>query len=190
MSATSSLRRGFLAVVPPTVVVRSLDDALEPVRAAAPPRLTWTRQSQWHFTVRFLGPVHDVHALLGAVGERVVDVPVFTAGLGGTGAFPSARSASVVWVGLDEGADAMAALAAAVGRATEPIGYPPERQSFTPHLTVARARRPLPVGSLLASIGAGPFGRAWDVREVVLFESDTRSTGAVHREIAAVPLGA
>ena len=42
----------------------------------------------------------------------------------------------------------------------------------------------------MTSAERGPFGRAWDVRELVLFESDTRSTGAVHREIAVLPLGA
>jgi RNA 2',3'-cyclic 3'-phosphodiesterase len=184
-----ALRRGFLAVVPPRDVLVAVDEVLAPVRAAAPPRLTWSRPTQWHLTVQFLGEVADVDAVLDAVGDGVAGTRPFRLGLGGSGAFPSAARASVVWIGTDEGEDELGRLASSVGGATADQGYDIDDRPFTAHLTVARCRRPLPVGSVVASIGDGPFGRAWDVREVVLFESDTRPTGAVHREVAAVPLG-
>ncbi|MFI5046410.1 MAG: RNA 2',3'-cyclic phosphodiesterase [Acidimicrobiia bacterium] len=188
--SAGSLRRGFLSVVPPPDVLAALDEALVPVRTVAPPRLSWSRPSQWHLTAQFLGPVADVDALVRAVGRTVAGESVFAVGLGGVGAFPSPDRASVVWVGLDEGVDALASLAGAVERATAPLGYQSEGRPYAAHLTVARARRPCPVGSVLASIGDGPFGRTWDVREIVLFESDTRPTGAVYREVAHVPFGA
>ena len=184
-----ALRRGFLAVVPPGDVLAALDAALAPVRAVAPPRLSWSRPSQWHLTLQFLGPVGDVDALVQAVVAGMHEERVFAAGLGGAGAFPSAEHASVVWVGIDEGTEALASLAGAVEAATAPLGYEPESRPFAAHLTVARGRRPCRVGSVLASIGEGPFGRAWDVREVVVFESDTRPSGGVYREVAVLPLG-
>ena len=190
VGSARTLRRGFLAVVPPPDALAALDDALGPVRAVAPPRLSWSRPSQWHITVQFLGPVADVDALVAAVGDVVGATDVFTTGLGGAGAFPAAERASVLWVGLDEGAAALGALAGAVEGETAALGYVADDRPFTAHLTVARSRRPCAVGSLLAAIGEGPFGRAWDVREIVLFESDTRPTGAVHREIAVLALGA
>ena len=110
-------------------------------------------------------------------------------GLGGAGAFPSPTRASVVWIGLDQGAADLAAMAGAVASATRPLGHEPDTRPYTAHVTVARARRPLPVGSVLDAIGDGPVGPAWDVREVVLMESDTRPSGAVYREVAAFPLG-
>ena len=184
----ASLRRAFLAVVPPPDVVAALDVALAAARGVAPPGVSWSRSSQWHVTLQFLGAVVDVDAVVEAVAVGVRDVDGFDARLGGAGAFPSPGRASVVWVGLGEGSDAMATLAARVAAATEPLGYPAEPRAFTPHITVARARRPCPVGPVLAAIGDGPVGRRWDVREVVLFESDTRPTGAVHRDVARVHL--
>ena len=186
----ASLRRAFLAVVPPPDVVAALDVALDRARDVAPPGVSWSRSSQSHVTLQFLGAVTDVDAVVAAVSVAVRDVDVFAARLGGAGAFPSPARASVVWVGLDAGGDDMAALAARVAAATEPLGYPLESRAFTPHVTVARARRPRPVGPALAAIGDGPVGRRWDVHEVVLFESDTHPTGAVHREIATMELGA
>jgi 2'-5' RNA ligase len=175
--------------VPPAGVLAALEEVLAPVRAAAPPRLMWSRRSQWHLTVQFLGVVDDIDALVRAVGAAAQETGVFSAGLGRVGAFPSVDRASVVWVGLDEGIDGIAGLAERVGVASAPLGYVADPRPYTAHLTVARARRPCPVGSLVASIGDGPFGRTWDVRELVLFESETRPTGAVHREVAVLALG-
>jgi RNA 2',3'-cyclic 3'-phosphodiesterase len=109
-------------------------------------------------------------------------------GLGGAGAFPSASRASVLWIGLDDGYDALASLAGVVERATEPLGFAPDLRPFHPHLTIARSSRAHALGSLVAALGDGPVGPAWDACEVVLMESDTRPTGAVYREISQFPL--
>jgi 2'-5' RNA ligase len=183
------LRRAFLAVVPPPDVRAALDDVLAPVRSVAPPRLSWTRPSGWHLTVQFLGAVADAGAVVDAVTPALGDQRVFAAGLGGSGAFPSNQRASVVWVGLDDGLGAMAGLAARVSMATAPLGYEADPRPYTAHLTIARARRRCPVGTVLGAVGDGPFGRTWEVREIVLFESDTRPSGAVYREVAVLPLG-
>jgi 2'-5' RNA ligase len=180
--------RAFVALVPPAEALDALERVLAPVRPVAPPRLTWSRRAQWHLTLQFLGRVDDVAALTRALESGLAGCRPPVLGLGGAGAFPSPARASVVWVGLDQGAEEAAVLAAAVQRATEPLGHEPDDRAFAPHLTVARARRPLPVGSLLASIGDGPVGAAWEAQHVVLMESDTRPSGAVYRERASIRL--
>ena len=188
-TARATLARAFVAIVPPPAVLDALDGVLAPVRVAAPPRLAWARRAQWHLTLQFLGRVDDVAVLTGALEGGLAGMPVARLALGGSGAFPSAARASVVWVGVDQGADDLAAIAAAVEAATAPLGHQPEGRPFTPHLTVARARRPPAVGSLLGAIGDGPVGPAWDAHPVLLMESDTRPSGAVYREVARVRLG-
>ena len=183
------LRRAFLAVVPPDDVRAALDEVLGAVRPAAPAELSWSRPAQWHLTVQFLGSVADAHAVVAQAGAALHEAPAFAAALGGAGAFPSTARASVVWIGLDRGLAELHGVAARSGAALAPLGFAPDPRPFTAHLTVARARRPCPVGTVLSSIGDGPLGRVWDVGEVVLFESDTRPTGAVHREVAVLPLG-
>ena len=107
-----------------------------------------------------------------------------TLGLGTAGAFPAASRASVLWIGLDDGHDALASLSGVVERATEPLGFAPDFREFHPHLTIARSARARPLGSLVSALGDGPLGPVWHAREVLLMESDTRPTGAVYREIA------
>jgi RNA 2',3'-cyclic 3'-phosphodiesterase len=182
-----TLRRAFVAVRPPTHVVAALDEALARVRGGASPGLTWAPKAQWHITLQFLGVVADVEALKRGLAGALTDTHPFKIGLGGAGAFPVPDRASAVWIGVDLGADDLGETAACVATATAELGYSEERE-FAPHLTVASARRPCPVASVLASIGDAPFGSAWDVTEVLLMESDTRPNAAVHREIGRFAL--
>jgi 2'-5' RNA ligase len=184
----TSLRRAFVAIVPPPDVLDAVEAALAPIRRVAPPGLKWSRRAQWHLTLQFLGAADADVVIDSLVGNLYGRAPV-RLGLGGAGAFPSVARGSVVWLGLDEGHDALASLVGAVERATEPLGFEPDSRAFHPHLTVARSSRARPLGSVVASLGDGPVGAAWEARAVVLMESDTRPTGAVHREIAHVPLG-
>jgi 2'-5' RNA ligase len=184
----NGLSRAFVALVPPREVITALDETLTPVRAAAPPRLAWTRRGQWHVTLQFLGRVENVAPLVDALGTHLTDAPVARVGLGGAGAFPSAMEASVVWVGIDQGVDELATLARLVEAASGSVGCSADEPTFTPHITMARARRPLAVGSMLGSIGDGPIGPMWNVTEVRLLESDTLPSGAAYREVARFPL--
>ncbi len=184
----SGLRRAFVAIVPPTDVLDAVEVVVAPLRRAAPPGLEWSRRAQWHLTLQFLGAVDDVDVLIDSlVGNLYGRAPV-RLGLGGAGAFPSVSRASVLWIGLDDGHDALASLAAAVERATEPLGVEPDFRPFHPHLTIARSSRARPLSAVVAALGDGPVGPAWDAGEVLLMESDTRPTGAVHREITHFPL--
>ncbi len=184
----NGLSRAFVALVPPREVITALDETLTPVRAAAPPRLAWTRRGQWHVTLQFLGRVENVAPLVDALGTQLADAPVARVGLGGAGAFPSPLEASVVWIGIDQGVDELATLARVVESASGSVGCTADKPTFTPHITMASARRPLAVGSMLGSIGDGPIGPMWNVTEVRLLESDTLPSGAAYREVARFPL--
>jgi 2'-5' RNA ligase len=182
------LARAFLAVGPSPPVLDALAARLEPL-AAAGPGLRWAPRGQWHLTLQFLGTVGDAEALGDAVGSAVAALPPFTSRLAGAGAFPSARRAAVLWVGVDDPAP-LATLAGAVQRATAELGHQPEERPYHPHLTVARAARPRSVAPLVEALEAPAIGPAWTVDEVALVASDTRPDGAVHTVWARRPLGA
>ncbi|HEY7105506.1 MAG TPA: RNA 2',3'-cyclic phosphodiesterase [Acidimicrobiia bacterium] len=183
------LRRAFVAVVPPADVLDAIERVVAPVRPAAPPRLTWTHAGQWHLTLQVLGRVDDTDELVDALRWGLHGARPCTLALGGAGAFPSVGRASVVWIGLDEGEPELARLADAVTRATEPLGYRPDRDEFAAHLTIARSHRARPLASLVDALGDGPVGPLWHVHDVALMESDTRWDGAVYRDVARFPLG-
>ena len=187
----TALRRGFLAVVPPPAVLRWTESAIDDAATAVAPvvdGLRWTRSEQRHLTLQFLGPVADAEALAGAVAESVRSVAPFTLSLGGAGAFPNSRRASVLWIGVHDGAEQLEALAAQVTRATETLGYETEDRPYRPHVTLARAGRTRDLREMVAAVDAHDPSLTWTVDEIVLFDSDTRRDGAVHTERATFSL--
>lgn len=128
--------RLFLAVSPPDAVRRRLQAAL-PHRDLFPAGVRWTAPTAWHVTLRFLGDCEAAAVVAALAGA---ELPAADAVLGpGLGSF--GRSVIHVPVrGLD-------ALAAAVSAATIGVGAPPQFDTFTGHLTVARVRRGTRLGA-------------------------------------------
>jgi 2'-5' RNA ligase len=188
VNGEAALRRAFVALVPPVAALDHVDAAVAALRGELP-SLRWAPRAHWHVTLQFLGRVDDADALVRVLDDAVRVVEPFAVSLGGGGAFASARVATVLWVGVTEGADAMGALAAAVTGATASLGFASEARPFRAHLTVARSARPTDLRVAVASLDTVGAGPAWTASEVVLFESDTRRDGAVHTAVARLALG-
>jgi 2'-5' RNA ligase len=140
-----------------------------------------TARPRWHLTLRFLGEEEDVAGVARAL-EPLAACGRFPARLGGAGTFGSGRGRRVLWVGLSEGGEAMAALATSVARALalEPEGH-------VPHLTLRRA----PSGAaraVAATLGDDPVGPAWTVDRVLLEASSFPRQPVEHTVLAEVPL--
>jgi 2'-5' RNA ligase len=183
----SARRRAFVAVVPPASVRQWSEDVVESLRADGH-GLRWMPVGQRHLTLQFLGRVDDDAPLVAALAGMGATVAPFTLGLAGGGAFPSPRRASVLWLGVQQGSDELAALATALTGATAPLGFEPEDRPYRAHLTLARANRGRDVRALVDQLDAAAPSPRWTVDSVVLFESDTRADGAVHTEVARVRL--
>ncbi len=177
------MTRAFVAVRPPDAVLDAVAGAvagfeLEGARV--------TTREQWHITLQFLGNRADIDAVAGAL-DGLTTRPG-TAQLGGWGAFPKARRAGVVWLGLTSGAEMLGALAAEVAARLAPLGFEPEDRAFHAHLTVARLKPPRPVEDALAALDPGPIGEPWPVDEVVVYESTLRRAGAEYTPRATITL--
>jgi len=181
--------RAFVAVVPPADVLDAIEARVAPLRRDDA-WLRWSGREQWHVTLRFLGRVDDVGALVEALRTAVASVgTVDGVQLSGGGAVPDAGRASVLWVGVGSGGDALAGLAGIVESAVVGAGFAAERRAFHPHLTVARAAGPRDLRRLVEAIGDEPVGSPWPVADVAVMASDTRPDGAVYTEIARIGLG-
>jgi 2'-5' RNA ligase len=183
------LRRAFVAAVPPPAAVAAVDVAVAPLRREWS-RLRWIPSEQRHVTVQFLGRVTDVDVLVAGLRAAARDVEPFAVQLGGGGAFPRARAATVLWGGVAVGAEELGALAAVVGGATAPLGFPVEDRPYRAHLTLARSTRAADLRGAVDALDAAGPGPVWVAGEVVLFESDTRPEGAVHTVVARCGFGA
>ncbi len=174
----TALARAFVAIVPPARVLDAMEAALAPLRAM--PGVRWTSRAHWHLTLRFLGPVPDVEALSAAATVAFAGASPPTVALGGLGAFPFARRATVVWVGVTSGEDGLADLAARADQAAGSVGLvADEGREYRPHVTVARAARPVDARTVTEADPL-PIGAPWVADEVVLFESTLGRDGARH----------
>lgn len=180
--------RLFVAVRVPAGHLRAVDAALGPQRerfAAA----RWIPVDNQHVTLKFLGWTTD---------DRLADIRVAAAATAASvepgrvrlttlGAFPSARRARVLWVGIDDPEAVMTTSAKALDDRLVPLGFQAEEREFHPHLTLARFKVPRPLPEDLPDVTAG-LG-AFDVDEIVLFRSRLHPKGARYEALDAVPLG-
>lgn len=155
-------------------------------------QVRWVRPEGMHATLRFLGDVEPsrIEPMRQAVAEALRPLVPFPVEVGGLGAFPSWRRASVVWVGL--AAPELSELARRVEMAVVASGLPAEPRGFRAHVTLGRLRSPRDGARLARRIEAwdvGPLGR-FEVVAARLYRSELRPEGARYSVLAEVPLGA
>ena len=133
--------RLFFAVFPPPNVQQIAYRAADPLRVGHD-AVAWVKRENLHFTMRFLGEVEDAAAerAAGAMREAAAARPRFGVALGGFGAFPTAKRARVIWIGMIQGAEPMRMLAGSLDAALTRQGFEPSDQTFEPHLTMGRVR--------------------------------------------------
>lgn len=183
------LRRLFIAVFPPPALQAAVHAALAPLRAAPRGRgVSWVREANLHFTLRFLGDCDSgsAAAAADAVHEAAASRTAFPVALGALGAFPDARRARVLWAGLAEGAGPLVELAEAVARALANRGVPPEPRPFAPHLTLGRVREPADWSRALAA--ASPLEARFEVRSLRLVQSTLAPGGARYEVVSEARL--
>ncbi|MFQ5948949.1 MAG: RNA 2',3'-cyclic phosphodiesterase [Acidimicrobiia bacterium] len=91
------------------------------------------RPEAWHVTLRFLGSTTPVQRdrMLAHLDETLQVMP-FRVKFGSLGAFVRDERASVLWLGVDHGADALARLAEASETAAVAAGFEAEGRPFHP----------------------------------------------------------
>lgn len=163
--------RLFAAVVPPPDVLAELVDATAPLRAALPD-LRWADAPRMHLTLAFYGEVADATA--GRLMERLARVAgrraAMDLGFAGGGAFPNARRARVLWVGVEGDRDRLRRLADSAAAAGRRLGIADRPRAYRPHLTLARLRVPTDVRAHVETL-ASYRGRSWHASELALVRS-------------------
>jgi 2'-5' RNA ligase len=184
------LIRTFVAVFPPEEVSSRLGEAVEEFRRVASDA-KWVVPANFHFTMRFLGdlPEERLDLLTRCVAESIGGEAPFEVTLQGLGAFPSPAKPRVLWVGTDAGGEGLARLARSVEMKLRSERFGKADKRFSPHLTIARWRRPQrseAVKKLIetSTLNIGPF----KVEAVCVMESKLKPRGPEYIVRAACPL--
>jgi len=92
--------------------------------------------------LKFLGDIESerVDKIIKSIMDITEHFPSFTASLSGIGAFPNSRKPSIIWAGIDNGFSIIAEIANEIESSMEKLGFPREKRSFKPHLTIGRVR--------------------------------------------------
>ena len=180
--------RLFTGLDLPAEVVQALDALLHQLRPTA--RVKWSAPANLHITTRFIGEwpdarLPDLRAALGVLPSHP-PIPILIRNLG---FFPNPRFPRAFWAGVEASPD-LPALASDTDRALEPLGLKPEGRPFSPHLTLARIKDPVPLRKLREAIAALPsldFG-SFTVDRFFLYQSRLSAAGSVYTKLAEFPL--
>jgi RNA 2',3'-cyclic 3'-phosphodiesterase len=161
----------------------------------------WVTPASYHVTLKFLGwtRVDLIEALDDRIAAVVAGIGPFKFKTAKLGAFPSLDKSTVVWAGVEDpgpegkGRDSLPALgpigelAKRIEAATVELGFPAETRPFHPHVTLGRVRETRLLREVVLPMSEQMFS-ASTADHVILFESETKSSGSVYKEISKIAL--
>ena len=180
--------RVFVALDVPELVRAALSEMTARLKGICP-GARWVRLEGVHVTLKFIGEVSPEK--LEQIRQALGDLPSFAPiqiRFAGLGFFPSARRPRVFWAGVHAGPD-LAALAAAIEMKLDPLGLPPEKRAFRPHLTLARFESPErteALGAEVEALGMPEFASEM-FKDFHLYQSVLKRSGAEYTRLVTYP---
>ncbi len=183
--------RTFVAIDMSPSVNRGLAALLEQMQSSGADA-QWIRPENVHLTLSFLGDVDPLHIMdvCSAVSAAASEHDAFRLSCSGVGAFPDASRPRVVWVGMDEGREALCSLQAAIATNLDEIGYPKEGRRYQPHITLGRAKRGADehvLSQAIEQFSRRPVGETM-VDEVLVMSSQMERGGPRYAILGRAPL--
>ena len=189
--------RAFVAIELPSEVHAFCRDAMERARRRLGPAagaVRWVEPAGIHLTLKFLGavPAAQVPRLVERLQSGLADQAGFELAAGTLGVFPEKGLPRVIWLATVGDLAALGICQQRVERALEPLGFPPERRAFAPHLTLGRVRetaRPEETAVIAALPAAWPPGTSppFRVTTASLMRSELAPGGARYTRLAVIP---
>jgi 2'-5' RNA ligase len=175
--------RLFTAIDLPSDILLRLERLLSALRPEA--LIKWSPLDNLHITTKFIGEwpearVPELHDAL----RRVTRRQPFDIELKGLGWFPNERSPRVLWLGV-EGGTHLSDLASETENALAPLGIAKESREFSPHLTLARIKSPVPLSNLrkrVQQMQPAEMGTI-AVRRLSLFRSRPGTNASIYEKL-------
>ncbi|MGH2498232.1 MAG: RNA 2',3'-cyclic phosphodiesterase [Ktedonobacteraceae bacterium] len=144
------MTRTFIALEMHASMQRVLSRTIERF-AQALPSLHWVDAASIHLTLAFLGELDDDRLALAMEATRAAahDFPAFEYRLTTPGVFGSPQQPRVIWMGVEDAPLAqlhglpLQRLHRTLDRELERRNFETEKRPFSPHLTLARVKKPL-----------------------------------------------
>ena len=150
------------------------------------------RPESIHLTLKFLGQVdrEQFTSIQQALHDSARQVAPFDLRIGGLGTFPDLRRPRVLWIGVEE-CQILWKLKHELEAELERLGFPRDKRSFRPHLTLMRLKsapnREQLAEFLRSEAQAGELG-VLGVTAVHLYQSVLKPQGAEYHKLVSVKL--
>lgn len=176
-------KRLFVAIDFPQTVKEQIGSACHGARD-----VRWVSPAQMHLTLRFIGDVDLARFERVKSALQSVRFETHTITLKGVGHFPAQGMPRVLWAGV-ESTGALKRLARDIERVLVGLGFEADRKGFSPHVTLARLKHPLPAGELKQFYARNKHfeSDAVTVEAFVLFSSVLSPDGALYTAEAVYP---
>jgi 2'-5' RNA ligase len=153
----------------------------------------WVRPEGIHLTLRFLGEVarERIEGIVSQAEQCVQALRPFAITMRGCGGFPTAKNPRVIWIGVEDPNGALKALQTRIEAGMVELGFPREERSYAPHLTLGRlhpGKGQRMIAQALEEIRESDLGQM-EVREMCLFRSHLKPTGAEYTKLKTILLG-
>jgi 2'-5' RNA ligase len=185
------LLRTFLAVPVPDEV-RSKKNMLYSTLEGSPAKINWVKNIHLHLTLKFLGytPELSNSEVINHIETITRDVNPFNLTIEETGCLPIPERPRVLWMGVTGDLKPLLNLVSRIERSLDGLGFPKERQVYSPHITLARVKYPqkwTPDVGLFLKSSYDPID--FPVDRVQFISSELLPTGAVYTLLNSFPLG-
>jgi 2'-5' RNA ligase len=187
--------RSFIAIKLPQEIQGAIARSIAPMQLSLPkPLVRWVAQENVHLTLKFLGDISpaNLDRLAEALTLETRNHEIFAIPVGGLGAFPSARRARVIWIGLEAPTELMA-LTRGVEAVSASLGYAAEDRPFSPHLTIGRVGQKISttdshrICTALEEMNVGTLGIV-RVDAIHIYKSDLLPGGSVYTALYTLPM--
>lgn len=182
--------RTFICIEIPGLIAERIDRLQKTLRQIDA-QVSWTKPSNIHLTLKFLGSVEvsRIERVGKSVERAAAAISPFEVEVGGTGCFPSPRSPRVLWVGISIVPEDLKQLFARIEDELAREGFAREKRKFSPHLTIGRIRTPDNAALVAeALIATGFTPETFNATEVIVMRSDLKPTGSIYTRQAVVSL--
>ena len=150
----------------------------------------WVPVGNIHLTLKFFGnvPEAEIEPLALAAREVAAGQAPLTLQATAAGAFPSAASPRVIWLGLGGDVIPLTQFFHRLEKAFTALGYPPEGRAFNPHLTLGRVKSPegrFRLTKILEKLPPADWP-PFRVNEIILFQSVLSPRGSTYTPLKII----
>jgi len=184
----SQLFRVFAAIELSADIRDRIQQHIQQLHAAVPEcDPSWSRVENIHLTVKFFGDVEqsNLAQIADAASRSVMNFSSFQILINGTGAFPKPSQPRVIWIGVEDPTKQLLRLQSEFEAECAREGFTKEKRTFSPHLTIARIRKPVGARKLAEvnnSLGFDSMDLL--VNELVIFRSELSSKGSKYTALS------